>query len=180
MSEEFTLHDSAVLVFQREIRRQSEMVLVSLPNHNENLNTKGVNQIAFWYTVDAMIGAMARAGDILWPAQKRGESKKRGKFLREIWGLSDDSILADKAVRNSFEHYAERIDTWAGRPDRIFVDSVIHDGNSGVHGVEALDTARSYDRRTHTVTMFGDSFNIQEAVEEIEMLLQTIPDPHPW
>ena len=55
-------------------------------------------------------GALSR---FFWPPKSAGSlAEYRGSQLRGIYKLNSNSALADRNMRNAFEHFDERIDNW--------------------------------------------------------------------
>ena len=57
-----------------------------------------------WSAIQSLLVAVANISKILWSG-----SAKRGKDLRTILEISDGSELHQRALRNHFEHYDERL-----------------------------------------------------------------------
>ncbi len=74
----------------------------------------------FWYSAQGFLLAVAKISRTLWPAERdhragRSSPSSRGIELRKHLGLPARSPLTDRAVRNQFEHFDERLDLWAER-----------------------------------------------------------------
>lgn len=118
-----------------------------------------------WYSIQAFLVASANISKFLWPIPKR---EARGKQLREFLSVQDGSPLKRRRVRDSFEHFDERLDSWisSGKGDhfgRVY-------GPAGLLKFEPEDNARVYDPRTGRLALFGEEYDIREAVKEIERL----------
>ena len=118
-----------------------------------------------WYSIQAFLVATANISKFLWPIPKR---EARGKQLREFLSVQDDSPLKRRRVRDSFEHFDERLDSWisSGKGDhlgRIY-------GPADLLKFKPEDNARVYDPRTGRLALFGEEYDIREAVKEIERL----------
>lgn len=61
-----------------------------------------------WHELQSILIAAANVSKILWP--RRAASKARGEHLRALLEVADSSPLADRTVRNDFEHYDERLE----------------------------------------------------------------------
>ncbi|MEE9905825.1 MAG: hypothetical protein K4305_10465 [Chlorobium sp.] len=71
---------------------------------------KSSESVEIWGSIQSLLVALANVSKILWPTRKKYMA--RGKQLRELLGIDDDNILADRTFRNHFEHYDERIEDW--------------------------------------------------------------------
>ena len=63
-----------------------------------------------WFAVDALLNAAANISKLLW--SKGGASAKRRKPLRDSLNVSDSSVLRDRELRNHFEHFDHRLETY--------------------------------------------------------------------
>ena len=67
------------------------------------------DHIEVWCSIQSILVATGNVSKILWPISKK--SKERGEKLREILCIDENNIIADRNLRNHFEHYDERIET---------------------------------------------------------------------
>jgi len=49
---------------------------------------------------------------IFWPSRDNGISSDRGEKLRQAFGLGDDSPLKNRSLRDTLEHFDERLDIY--------------------------------------------------------------------
>lgn len=83
-------------------------------------------------------------------------------------GISDESILKTRKLRNHFEHFDERIETWAhDRPPGMFVDSNI--GRKNAIGV-AGTFFRHFDYHDCTLSFLDDEYKLKDVVTAIREL----------
>ncbi|MHB1169474.1 MAG: hypothetical protein ACYC28_09365 [Longimicrobiales bacterium] len=66
--------------------------------------------VEVWASIQSILVATANVSKILWPVRK--SSAPRGKQLRELLNVPDESPLFDRTIRNHFEHYDERVEQW--------------------------------------------------------------------
>lgn len=77
-----------------------------------------------YYHIQSLLVALGNISKILWPIMKRGDKKgnelrkARGKELREALGIKHGSALESRLLRDTFEHFDERMDKWFGAADR--------------------------------------------------------------
>lgn len=77
-------------------------------------------------------------------------------------------------MRNHFEHMDERIDRWwRDSPNHIFVDGNIGPDNA-IAGPGPIDRFRMFDPETAEITFWGESFNAQIIVNEIDRILPIV------
>lgn len=99
---------------------------------------------------------------------QKGRLAKERKRLRDSIGISECSPLRDVTMRNNFEHMDERIDRWWTESKRHnYVEKLVGPRNS-IEGVDPTDIFRWFDPSTADVIFWGDAFNIQELVNEVQ------------
>lgn len=64
-----------------------------------------------WHALHGVLISAANISKILWPIP---DYAVRGQRLRQEPGVSDDSPLHSRSLRNHFEHVDERIEEWTG------------------------------------------------------------------
>jgi hypothetical protein len=92
----------------------------------------------------------------------------RRQELREELDTSDESPVRDRAIRNHFEHFDERIEGAA--PSRIFIDSTVMPREAiSVQIAQATEQSqlRNYDPLSHTLTFWEDEIRVGEVVSEL-------------
>ena len=72
--------------------------------------TDNMDFVETWAAIQSILVSTANISKILWPV--RQQNKARGKYLRDLLGVDENNLLADRTFRNHFEHYDERIDEW--------------------------------------------------------------------
>ncbi len=60
--------------------------------------------------LEAFLAAWARLSLLLFPVKTAGFSAERGKTLQQILDLRENSVFADRELRNSWMHFDERLD----------------------------------------------------------------------
>jgi hypothetical protein len=154
-------------IYQREIYTQSNYALMSIQYINDILNNlhkqNATNQL--WYFVQNFLVSTGNISKLLWGARETTSHQR--KPLRESLNISDDSILKSRAIRNCFEHFDERIDSWWDSSERkIFIDSNIGSTNMIV-GLDPQEFLRNFDTDSMTITFKGDAIEIKPVVDEL-------------
>ncbi|MFK0002544.1 hypothetical protein [Paenarthrobacter sp. NPDC090522] len=160
------------LLFQtRHALHAIEPIKGSLFSDNEVKDLEG-----FWFSMNSALNAIASIANVLWPSQDRkhsgptavqSSSRDRAKIMRENLGLSDDSIVALRGVRNGLAHYDERVDRWFVQSgNRIFLDLCVS-GNDGVSAEPDTTYARHFNTDTKVLSVFGISLNVEAVLQEI-------------
>ena len=120
-----------------------------------------------WYSVQGLLIAVGNISKLLWPIAAHEE---RGRSLRQVLGVPDDSVLAPRTFRNHFEHFDERLESWATSSERgNFVDSNI--GPPGmIVGIDPGDYLRNLDTQDLAVTFRGDKYELNSILQAVKTL----------
>jgi hypothetical protein len=143
-----------------------------------------------WYSLQNFLVATANVSKLLWDGNRDKTKaiigKARGKKLREIYGIEEKSPLNDRNIRNHFEHFDERIDSWAASSARMsFVDSNIGPKDS-IAGPAKSDYFRNFDP-TKCILSYADEdyelITVNEAIkclyEKVTEILASLPGEQP-
>jgi hypothetical protein len=123
-----------------------------------------------WYSIQAFLVAVANISKFLWPT-KKGDLT-RGKKLRKILTVHDTRPFKSRAMRDSFEHFDERLDTWIALGKGVFYGRVSGTSKSG--RFSAHDNVRHFARDTGVLTLLGEEYNLRLIAGEVEKLYQQI------
>ncbi|CAL2104582.1 conserved protein of unknown function [Tenacibaculum sp. 190130A14a] len=88
------------IIFQIKIAQQAATRLPIDPGNFDHIEA--------WCSIQSILVATGNVSKILWPISKK--SKERGKKLRELLCINENNIIANRNLRNHFEHYDERIE----------------------------------------------------------------------
>jgi hypothetical protein len=105
--------------------------------------------------------ASASVSRVFWPV--RNASKKaraRATRLKELFGLDDDHPLASRRLRNSIEHFDERLDEWVGVAPRPYLteQTVAHPIDGPDHAAYLSEaTLLVYDIASRSALILGVS-----------------------
>lgn len=160
-------------VFKNELEVQIGYALVAADQMNSYLHAAfpdTTSSMQFWQAANTALGAMATIGNILWPAQDRAGSKRRGQMLRGHLGVGDDSILGLHKVRNGLVHVDERIDRWFRNSEKKNFLAHAIAPKASIGGVADSDFARHFDPETKIIRVFGEELNFQSAVDDVVAL----------
>ncbi|MCO7735406.1 hypothetical protein NJB95_02185 [Brucella intermedia] len=157
-----------IRIFQRQIELQMKYVLYSAQQINHGLNTQDVHFT--FYAIQNLLNASANISKALWGSKKSNKSEQR-KPLRDSFGVSDTSPLREVSMRNNFEHLDERLDRWwENSQNKNYCDLNLAPKDSIV-GLDKSDEFRNFDPQTTNLTFWGEDFNLQAIVREVEQLL---------
>ena len=147
-------------IYLRELEKQCKFLLIAEDELKSGLRENKYNYT--WCAIQNFLVAAGNISKILWPP-KRG-SKKRGEEIRTRLGIKDESVLNDRSLRNHFEHFDERLDTWvASSKKHEYVDGFIHK-SSAVEVKDAIDRKRNFDGTDWIVTFRGDSYELRPII----------------
>ena len=154
--------DDRLAFFVREIVTQSEYVFQAVHDaHNRDSDTK-----RFWYSVQAFLVAVGNISRILWPPDKRYVA--RGKDLRRILGVSDDSLLSSRTFRNHFEHFDERLESWFVLPKPPgYADQCIGP-LAFLGGLDRPHYLRNFASDKGLLFFMGKSYEVASVLAEVE------------
>jgi hypothetical protein len=172
------LDPSLQYIFESEVLQQWAFTLRSVMMMNDALQRADLE--AFWFAMDATLGALANISKVFFPPRTRSQAKRRGRQMREAFGVQDDSLLKERALRDAFEHFDERIDGWfQHNRDRAFADRIVAPPGEIVIGqMGPADFMRHFDPTTNVVSVLGDSLELQALVQEVETLVERVAQQH--
>ncbi len=155
------------VMFALHIMRQCDFALSALSEMELFLQTPNNNINPFWYYVDMFLLSTGNISKAFWPSAARDTKynelvEQRGKELREMFKISEDSPLRARSVRNDFEHYDERIDVlFATTDSHIIADSsIISEGS--LNTKSKIHYVRVFDPKTHKLLFFDNELDVVE------------------
>ncbi|TCL84813.1 MULTISPECIES: hypothetical protein [unclassified Rathayibacter] len=146
--------------------------------------------LRIYQSLQNMLTAAAQISKLFWPtidpdavAERRLFVKARSKTLRTLAQVGNGSLLETRRVRNSIEHFDERLDSVMIDPPNAVIDSYIGRLNAIVIENSTRVNLRSYDPYSGDLSLLDDSVPIRDLFLEIcrvghnaEMWLEA----HPW
>jgi hypothetical protein len=118
----------------------------------------GLDHIDTWSSIQLILISAGNVSKILWPPRKA--SAARGARLRKILSIDDNNPLADRRLRNHFEHYDERIEHWFASKNSSTYKDLIMGPLQGYDRQFPSNVHRGYDNTTQTLTFRGESMNL--------------------
>ena len=177
MGGEINLTERQIELYKREVNLQCTFALIAVSNidnslkilnEQKNMNNFGNIMDFIWYSIHSFLISTGNLSKLFWPSNNAGEfGKQRGKKLREIFSLEDNSPLNSRTLRNHFEHFDERLDNLVASRENIFADSNIGQIENMIGNLKPEDYLRHYDPTTKTVYFKGDKFSILPIIKEI-------------
>ena len=122
-----------------------------------------------FYGVQTLLNAAANISKALWGQGHKFASERQD--LRDRIGIDDSSPLSTVTVRNRFEHFDEKLDKWWRDPQRQGYIDLWIGPQSAIQGVAPRDRFRAFDPTTTDIYFWGQEFNIQALVTEVQRIL---------
>lgn len=101
--------------------------------------------------------------------EQKGMHKKRGAYLRKVFGVDDGSPLKDRGLRNAVEHFDERLDLYleSGIVGHIFPSLILEEPEETEVPHHIF---RAYYLRKGIFQVLGERYEIQPIFEEIKRI----------
>ena len=165
--------DVALLrIFQRQVALQCRFILMAAQEINVGLQQRNVERV--FYEIQNLLNAGANVSKALWG--QGGRLANERKPLRDSIGIGDDSPLRQVAMRNNFEHFDERLDRWWNQSTHHNSIDLMIGPNSAIAGVADIDRFRAFDPLTAKMNFWGQDFNVQVIVDEVQKILPRLQD----
>jgi hypothetical protein len=100
------------------------------------------------------------------------EYKRRGEKLRKLLNIDESNLLSDRKIRNHFEHYDERIETWFKNQSSAVYRDLAMNPSMYNFGNRFANTHRGYNSFDNTIVFRGESLDlgaVLNALEEIRL-----------
>ncbi|WP_279497711.1 hypothetical protein [Aeromonas veronii] len=184
-------------VYVGEIKKQCEFGLAAIHHLNHALQqvfsgNLGNEEQQFFHSevfrqIHSLLTHASNVSRMFWPPapkQKQSETVheyehrllkidkiRRGKILKEEYGLDDKSPLKNRALRDHLEHYDERLDHWRNNStNRNIVSDTIGPQNAIV-GLAEADMMRWFDPTRNIFKFRGEEYDLQAIASSIDLLL---------
>lgn len=168
---EITIKELHLKVFISELSRQCEFASYSFNAIRDCLATHNRNGV--WYHVQSFLIATANISKLLWNSKE--SIKGRTRALRDALGVPEDSLLKSRNMRNNFEHFDERLETWALKHGRVFVSNNIGPiGLFDIPGVSRDSYLRNLDPATLQLTFQGQTYDLPSIMVSLNTLNSSI------
>ena len=156
-------------MFLREVDQQCRFAIMAYHDLLEEPRREPKRD-RFWFSAEALLIAVANLSKLFWPSRKSSSSTERGRELREMLDVPDDSPLQNRDLRNHFEHFDERLDTLFkdGNPRGIL------DSNIGIR-VNAPkgsppSVLRDYQPTTGILSFLGEEYHLPTVMNAVSDL----------
>jgi hypothetical protein len=164
--------------FVREVLRQAQFGLDAWGALQASIKRSAIDHVEIWASVQALLVAAGIASRLLWPTAPK--SQARGRALRQMLAVADDSPLVSRRIRDSFEHFDERLETWADEIRRGPQPTVMGDSNVGplasIEGADPRHFLRHLDHTTWTLYFRGGRYELIPVARELVRLVGAASD----
>lgn len=129
----------------------------------------------FWYSVQSLLVAAGMLSKLLFPKEKHAE---RGKQLRKLLQVPDDSPLQSRRLRNVFEHFDEHLDD-LDVPEEVPYMDLFVDPHLLVKKDETVLYGRAFYSETWTMRYGEEWYELRpiiQAAKEIHEVISHNPD----
>lgn len=145
------------LIFQAE--------LVSHSHERLQDSVDNFDKIAIWSAIQSILISSGNISKILWPIT---EFKERGKQLRKLLKIDDESVLKSRNFRNKFEHYDELLDKFfKDKNTYSYTDLAM---NPSLNSFIGESCHRGYNSYNNTLVIHGEILDLNEIVDAVEQV----------
>jgi hypothetical protein len=124
-----------------------------------------------WFALQGILGIGANVGKLLW-GSKGPEVEAEREPLRNAAGITAQTSLKSRAVRNSFEHFDERVMDWHAAGDvNVYVSRKIA---TDPEWPPANARFGHYEPKTRVVTFLGATASIPDLLDEFERICRNL------
>jgi hypothetical protein len=167
------MDDRLESIFQNELDTQCRFILIGARQVNACLEQRQSTDCV-WFALQGMLISAANASKLLWGSQKEDAPEAR-RQLRESVGVNGESPLRSRRLRNDFEHFDERLETYFGADQghHYFGRNI---GPAGFFKVDGEDPPHfgHFDPASTTVSFWERSASLQEIVGEAERVIRAL------
>lgn len=156
-----------------EAHLQAEFVLLGSNLLREAEEARSLDgSLWMWFALQGILTAAANISKMLWsgaPEPTRAEQIAERKPIRDALGIQDDSCLREIKVRNSLEHYDDRLERWYHKSSGAYIARGIGDMTLLGEGMNAAGFVR-YEPESGIVTFGKHSVSIPGIIAECQNL----------
>jgi hypothetical protein len=111
----------AMFWFYQEIEHQCMFVKMAVEDIISCRTTDTRGLFREYYYIQVLLSALGNISKTLWPIGRNKNNKitelreTRGNELREALNIKNNSPLKSRKLRDTFEHFDERMDEWFGK-----------------------------------------------------------------
>jgi hypothetical protein len=171
--------DSLQRIYLDQAKQECDACFAAIHAFNAALSSH--NQEDPFCHAMTLVHHAASLSRIFWPAGGRNKTsrlraRRRGEFLRKELGVRSDHPIRDRALRDHFEHFDERLDEWVERTKNRNIIHRLLGPRSAVGGntIQDGDIIHHYDPTSKMYAFRGEKFDIQAIASGIDDLYAKI------
>lgn len=149
----------------------SAELLASTFDPETNLDKLRQEDILDW--IQNIFTQAAALSRYFWTPKKDSIHKKRSQFLRMALGISEQSPIKNRRLRNMIEHFDEHLDHFV---NQAVVGCIIPNyvGTDIEFGGATFHVFRAFYTRTGVFEVLGEKFELQPVIDEIYEIHRTL------
>ena len=161
------MDDFLLRIYLEQAKDESERCFLAIKELNAAIASNG--EVDPFGPAQSLVHHAAAVSRIFWPPGSRDKharqrSQRRGEVLRKAIGITQGHPVQNRALRDHFEHFDERLDDWAERSkNRNIVKQLIGPRTAiGGNAISDEDIIHHYDPATKIYSFRGEKFDVQE------------------
>lgn len=153
------------LIFDTLKKMKSEKSVKRSPSDSD---TFWRSQKTAWMYVMTFLALSANVSKLIFPSPRgRKRAINRGRTLRKLLDVNDESLIASRELRNHFEHFDERLDEYFQSPRKqTYIDKNIGE-ISAIKGLNRKEVFRHLDDKNQVVFFLGKEYDIKALKQEL-------------
>lgn len=167
-------------LYLRELRRQAGMGICAAQEavaylkqlQQAPIGKRSTPHLQVFRSLHSMLTHASNVSKLLWPPRSKNNAKARGRSLRAILAITDESPLRSRELRNNLEHFDEQLDEWVKSPTAMIVDDTIGD----ISGAKQFgdDVWRWYDPQSLEFLFKGEKYQLDDIFQALQEVDQKI------
>lgn len=167
------MDDFLLRIYLEQAKEECDRSFLAIKELNTAIASKG--ELDPFGPAQTLVHHAAAVSRIFWPPvirdkHARQRSQRRGDALRKAIGIANGHPVQNRALRDHFEHFDERLDDWAERSkNRNIVKQLV--GPRTAIGGDAItdeDIIHHYDPATKVYAFRGEKFKVQELANGLD------------
>lgn len=152
-------------IFLSQIESQCKYAINSLKKIDRCMQSVKMDD-DLWQELQSLMISLGNISKILVPVKDK--YKSRGERLKKTLDINDSFAILKRNCRNYFEHFDERIEEWALKNSKGYIDMVIFKGNEeNIPGTLSNCIMRTFDYDKWEVRFGDDTFEIKPVIDEL-------------
>lgn len=160
-------------IFMSELKHQCKFAAKSYDEIVDSIGNHDSENM--WYSIQSFLISTGNISKILYPPDKK--CIKRGQDLRKLLNISNISPLKSREFRNHFEHYDERIQSWAETSGSFtFIDNLVTDKENFTNSpsLEKTSCLRYFITDNMILKFRGEKYELKPIGKAIVELYKTV------